>query len=264
MIEKVTIATLKQMKSVGEKIACLTSYDASFARLQDASGVDVLLVGDSLGMVLHGDETTHKVTMSDMIYHTQLVHRARRRAMIISDLPYKSYQEPIQAFENASALINQGADLVKLEGGTALKEIVRALSRQDISVCGHLGILPQTLQQPSDYQVQAKTKQAAAQLKKEALILQEAGAVCLVLECVRAKVAQEVTQLLDIPVIGIGSGVDCDAQVLVVYDMLGLSAQHYKFSKNFLTGKDSVMTAFEDYVAAVKNKSFPGQAHSYQ
>ncbi len=265
MMQKVTLTTLKQMKSTGEKIACLTSYDASFAKLQDETGVDVLLVGDSLGMVLHGDETTLNVTMADMIYHTGLVSNVCHRAFVISDMPYKSYTSPTQALENARRLVSEGnADMVKLEGGAEISEAVSQITQDGIPVCGHLGLMPQYIHELGGYRVQAKTAAEAERLKQDAISLQASGADCLVLECVPAKVAADVSDVLDIPVIGIGAGVDCDGQVLVVYDMLGLSDKEFKFSKNFLVGRDSIADAIKAYVAAVKNNSFPSASHSYE
>ncbi len=265
MTQKITITTLKQMKSTGEKIACLTSYDASFAKLQDETGVDVLLVGDSLGMVLHGDETTLNVTMTDMIYHTGLVSKVCQRAFVISDMPYESYTSAMQALENAKRLFNEAnADMVKLEGGAEISEAVSMITEAGIPVCGHLGLMPQSIHELGGYRVQAKTEAEAKKLKQDALSLQASGADCLVLECVPAKVATEVSDMLDIPVIGIGAGVDCDGQVLVVYDMLGLSDKEFKFSKNFLSGKGSIADALKDYVTAVKDNSFPSASHSYE
>jgi 3-methyl-2-oxobutanoate hydroxymethyltransferase len=265
MMQKVTITTLKQMKSTGEKIACLTSYDASFASLQDEAGVDVLLVGDSLGMVLHGDETTLNVTMADMIYHTRLVSKACQRAFVISDMPYKSYISATLALENAKRLVCEGnADMVKMEGGTEISAAVSLITQEGIPVCGHLGLMPQSIHELGGYRVQAKTEEEAEKLKQDAISLQESGVDCLVLECVPAKVAAEVSDALDIPVIGIGAGVECDGQVLVVYDMLGITKKEFKFSKNFLIGKDSIADALKDYIAAVKDKTFPGASHSYE
>ncbi len=266
MTEKVTVNTLKQMKSSGEKIACLTSYDASYAKLQDEAGVDVLLVGDSLGMVLHGEATTLNVTMNDMIYHTRLVSGASQRALIISDMPVNSYSSPEQGLENALRLVNEGgAEVVKLEGGNdEICKIVSFITEKGIPVCGHLGLIPQSINKFGGYHVQAKTKETANELKQEALALQEAGAACLVLECIPARVAADVSQSLDIPVIGIGAGPDCDAQVLVVYDMLGLTGKTLKHSKNFLVGKDSIAGAIKAYVSEVKNKSFPSVEHSFE
>ncbi|MBL1142943.1 MAG: 3-methyl-2-oxobutanoate hydroxymethyltransferase [Proteobacteria bacterium] len=262
MTEKITVNTLKQMKISGEKIACLTSYDASYAKLQDTAGVDVLLVGDSLGMVLHGEETTLNVSMTDMIYHTRLVSGACQRALVISDMPVNSYTSPETGLSNAKRLVNEGgAEVVKLEGGKEICETVALISQNNISVCGHLGLTPQSI---SNFQVQAKTEEAAKQLKQDALALQKAGAVCLVLECIPSKLAADVTQSLDIPVIGIGAGVDCDAQVLVVYDMLGLTDKKLKFCKNFLIDQESIANAIKAYVDEVKNKTFPLPEHSFE
>jgi 3-methyl-2-oxobutanoate hydroxymethyltransferase len=262
MIDKVTVETLKQMKLSGEKVACLTSYDASYAKIQDEAGVDALLVGDSLGMVLHGEETTLNVTMNDMVYHTRLVSSATQRPLIISDMPVSSYASPEQGLENALRLVNEGgAEVVKLEGGDTVCDTVALITKQGIPVCGHLGLTPQSM---TTYQVQAKTKQEAEKLKHDALALQKAGAVCIVLECIPANLAAEVTKLLEIPVIGIGAGVDCDAQVLVAYDMLGLTTRKLKHNKNFLSGKDSIIDAFKAYVAEVKAGSFPSTEHSFE
>lgn len=262
MTEKVTVDSLKQMKKVGEKIACLTSYDASYAKLQDTAGVDVLLVGDSLGMVLHGDDTTLNVSMIDMIYHSRLVSSASERALIISDMPVNSYATPELALENAQRLVNEGgAEVVKLEGGEEICSSVSAITDQGIAVCGHLGLMPQSV---STFKVQAKTEAAANKLKHDALAIQKAGADCLVLECIPSKLAAEVSTLLEIPVIGIGAGVDCDAQVLVVYDMLGMTNKSFKFCKNFLSGRDSILDAIKAYVSEVKNKTFPTAEHSFE
>jgi len=265
MTKKISVTTLKHMKSAAEKIACLTSYDASFACLQDGAGVDVLLVGDSLGMVLHGDETTLNVTMTDMIYHTRLVSKVCQRAFVISDMPYKSYTSATLALENAKRLVSEGnADMVKMEGGAEISAAVSLITQEGIPVCGHLGLMPQSIHELGGYRVQAKTQEEAEKLKQDAISLQESGADCLVLECVPAKVAAEVSDVLDIPVIGIGAGVDCDGQVLVVYDMLGITKKEFKFSKNFLIGQESIANALKDYVAAVKDKTFPGATHSYE
>lgn len=265
MIEKMTISTLNQMKSSGEKIACLTSYDASFAKLQDEAGIDVLLVGDSLGMVLHGNNTTVNVTMTDMVYHTRLVSFVRQHALIISDMPYQSYASPELAVENAERLINEaGADMVKLEGGKEMYEVIAAIKRNNISVCGHLGLMPQSFKTSDAFRVQAKTDEAVEKLIQDALAIQDAGIDCVVLECIPSKVAKEVTAVLDIPTIGIGAGMDCDGQVLVLYDMLGITGKKFRFLKNFLEGKDSISDAIKDYIKQVKDKSYPSAEHSFK
>lgn len=264
MTEKITVNTLKRMKSSGEKIACLTSYDASYARLQDAAGVDVLLVGDSLGMVLHGEDSTLNVSMTDMIYHTRLVSGACQRALVISDMPANSYASPEKGLENAKRLVNEGgAEVVKLEGGREMCEIIAAIKKNNIPVCGHLGLTPQSYTASNAFRVQAKTDDTAEKLKQDALAIQEAGIDCLVLECIPSKVAKEVTEILDVPTIGIGAGVDCDGQVLVLYDMLGITGKKFRFLKNFLEGKDSISDAVKDYIKQVKDKSYPSAEHSF-
>ena len=263
MTEKVTVESLKKMKQAGEKIACLTAYDASFARIEEESGVDVILVGDSLGMVLHGEETTVHVTVDDMVYHTRSVSRVCQRSMLISDMPYESYLSSANAIKNAARLINEGgADMVKLEGGEEIAEIISAIKKENIPVCGHLGLMPQSFESSKDFKVQAKTEADAEKLKQDALTIQEAGCDCLVFECIPANVAKEVTVELSIPTIGIGAGVDCDGQVLVVHDMLGITGKKFRFLKNFLQGNDSIAAAISDYVAEVKNKTFPSTEHS--
>jgi 3-methyl-2-oxobutanoate hydroxymethyltransferase len=265
MTKKITVSTLKQMKLSGEKIACLTSYDASFAKLQDEAGVDVLLVGDSLGMVLHGNNTTVNVTMDDMIYHSHLVSDVRQHALIISDMSYQSYISSEQAVENATRLINEGgADMIKLEGGKEMREVIAAIKRNNIPVCGHLGLTPQSFKTSDSFRVQATTNEAAENLKQDALAIQEAGIDCLVLECIPSKVAKEVTEVLDVPTIGIGAGVDCDGQVLVLYDMLGITGKKFRFLKNFLEGRDSISDAIKDYIKQVKDKSYPSAEHSFK
>jgi len=265
MTKKISIDTLKAMKPSGEKIACLTSYDASFAQLQDEAGIDVLLVGDSLGMVLHGNNTTVNVTMTDMIYHTRLVSHVRQHALIISDMPYQSYTSPEQAVENAARLINEGgADVVKIEGGKEMCDVIAAIKRNNISVCGHLGLTPQSYKTSDAFRVQAKTDEAVEKLIEDALAIQEAGIDCTVLECIPSKVAKQVSEVLDIPTIGIGAGVDCDGQVLVLYDMLGITGKKFRFLKNFLEGKDSISDAVKDYIKQVKDKSYPSAEHSFR
>lgn len=264
MTKKVTDQTLKQMKKTGEKITCLTSYDASFARLQDQVGIDVLLVGDSLGMVLHGDETTRNVTMDDMVYHTRLVSKVRQRALVISDMPYRSYTSPDHAVENAIRMVNEGgADLVKLEGGEEIIDIIVAIKKAGISVCGHLGLTPQSFSDSDGFKVQATTQETAEKLKQDALAIQQAGCDCMVIECVPAEVARDVSKALEIPTIGIGAGVDCDGQVLVLHDMLGITGKKFRFLKNFLKDNDSIADAIKAYITEVKNKTFPATEHFF-
>ena len=262
---KITLNTLQQMTRDREKIAVVTCYDASFAALLEAAGVEVLLVGDSLGMVVQGQETTLPVSMDEMEYHTRCVARGSQRAFIVADMPFGSYQEsPQQAVRNAARLMAAGAHMVKLEGGAMLAETVQFLTARGIPVCGHLGLLPQSVHQLGGYRVQGRGEDAAARLLQDAALLQQAGAGMLVLEAIPAQLAKQVTQQLAIPTIGIGAGADCSGQVLVLYDMLGIyPGKTPKFARNFLSGTDSVQTALEAYVKAVKDGSFPGPEHAF-
>lgn len=259
------LVKLQQMKQQGEKIAVLTCYDASFATLLENAGVEVLLVGDSLGMVLQGANSTLAVTLHDMQYHTRCVARGSKQAYIVSDMPFGSYQQnPEQALRNATRLIASGAQMVKLEGGAVMADTVRFLTQRGIPVCGHLGLTPQSVHQLGGYRVQGRDDATAAQLLVDAKVLADAGAGLLVLEMVPAKLAQEVSAAIRIPTIGIGAGPDCDGQVLVLQDMLGIYAgKSPKFSRNFMQGADSIQSAVAAYVQAVKNGSFPTTEHSY-
>jgi 3-methyl-2-oxobutanoate hydroxymethyltransferase len=265
MTTKLSVASLQAMKRAGERIACLTCYDASFARLLDESGIEVLLVGDSLGMVLQGWETTLKVKLADMIYHCSHVSRGTERALVLGDMPFMSYANPSQALHNAARLMSEGgAQAVKLEGGAWLAETVRLLSERGVPVCAHLGLLPQSIHKLGGYRVQGRGTEAAAQIREDARILKEAGAVMLVLECVPRTLAAEITAALEgIPVIGIGAGSGCDGQVLVLYDMLGISGKSPKFSKDFLASRTSIKAAIEDYARSVKAGEFPAQEHGF-
>lgn len=254
---------LLAMKQRGEKIACLTAYDASFSALIDVAGCDVILVGDSLGMVIQGNSTTLPVKIEEMIYHTRCVTKTNKRALVIADLPFMTYATPELAAQNAARLIqNGGAQMVKLEG--AKINVIEFLVAQGICVCGHLGLLPQFIHQLGGYKVQGKLEQAAEKLLSDALVVQNAGATLLILECVPADLAQKITQSLTIPVIGIGAGSACDGQVLVVYDMLGISTgKRPRFSKDFLTDTNSIESALKSYVQSVKNGEFPTDQHSF-
>jgi 3-methyl-2-oxobutanoate hydroxymethyltransferase len=242
----------------------LTCYDASFARVLDAAGVDVLLVGDSLGMVVQGHATTLPVRLAEMVYHTHCVAAGTARAFIVADLPFGSYQpSPEHAFTAAARLMAAGAHMVKLEGGAVMVDTVAFLTRRGIPVCAHLGLLPQSVNQLGGYRVQGRDDEAAAQLIADARALEAAGAGMIVLEMVPAALAKAVTEALAIPTIGIGAGVDCSGQVLVLYDMLGLYPRAPKFSKNFLAGSNGIEAAVRAYVAAVKDGSFPAAEHSF-
>ncbi len=254
---------LLAMKQSGEKITCLTAYDASFAALVDASGIDVILVGDSLGMVIQGNSTTLPVKIEEIIYHTRCVTKTCQRALVMADLPFMTYATPESAAQNAARLIQDGgAKMVKLEG--AKIEVIEFLVAQGISVCGHLGLLPQFIHQIGGYKVQGKITEAAEKLCVDALAIQKAGAAMLILECVPTDLAKKIAENLTIPVIGIGAGKSCDGQVLVVYDMLGISVgKRPRFSKNFLCDTDSIESALKNYSAAVKNGDFPTAKHSF-
>ncbi len=256
---------LAKMRSAGEKITMLTSYDASFAQLCDTAGIEVILVGDSLGMVLQGHDSTLSVTIDDMAYHTRAVVRGSQRPLVIADMPFGSFQEsPQQAFHNAVTLMAAGAQMVKIEGGAGMAETTRFLTERGIPVCAHVGLTPQSVHQLGGYRVQGKDDSGAARMIADALAQQHAGASLIVLEAIPATLATEATRQLSIPTIGIGAGKDCSGQVLVVHDMLGISTgKKARFVKNFMDGQPSIAAAIAAYVAAVKNGSFPGLEHCY-
>jgi len=260
-----TIAKLIEKKSTGEKLTCLTAYDASFAALINEAGVDIILVGDSLGMVVQGKETTLPVTVDEIIYHASAVKRGAPDAFIVVDLPFMSYSTPEFGLKNAGKVMKRtGANMVKLEGGQAMLETVSLLASRGIPVCAHLGLLPQSVHKTSGYRVQGKAEHDATQMIEEAVALEKAGADLLVLECIPTALAKKISVQLSIPTIGIGAGVDCDGQVLVLYDMLNVTkGKRPRFSKDFLSGQSSVLDAIKAYVDAVKSASFPGQEHSF-
>lgn len=250
------------MHAAGEKIAMLTCYDAMFAQVLDRAGVDVLLVGDSLGNVVQGHPTTLSVSMEEMIYHTACVARGNRTAWIIADMPFGSYQESAElALRNAVRLMQAGAQMVKLEGGGWTAPIVRFLVDRDIPVCAHLGFTPQSVHALGGYRVQGREESATRVLRQHALELVGAGAACFVLEMIPAALARDLTQELPVPTVGIGAGVGCSGQVLVLYDMLGLTqGATPRFVRNFLEGSAGVEAAVRQYVAAVKAGQFPDDA----
>lgn len=260
----ITVSTLRAMKGRGERVACLTCYDASFCRLLEQAGVEVLLVGDSLGMVIQGQESTLPVTLDQMVYHSACVARRRQRALIVADLPFLTYATPECALESAGRLMQEGgAHMVKLEGGAPMVGTVRQLSDQGVPVCAHLGLLPQSVHRLGGYRYQGRDHASAQAIRHDALALQDAGAGLLVLECVPAELATEIARTLSIPVIGIGTGSGCDGQVLVLYDMLGLNPDRPpRFSKDFMAGSDGIAAAVTDYVRAVKAGEFPGPEHT--
>lgn len=264
----ITIKNLRELKQRNEKITVVTSYDASFTKHIETAGVDVILVGDSLGMVLQGHDSTIPVTVDDMVYHTTMVARARERALLISDLPYHSYLDKEQARKNASRLIQQaGADMVKLEGGGEVVSIIQHLTENNIPVCGHLGLLPQSVKELGGYKVQGREPSAADKIVHDAKALVNAGVEMIVLECIPQHLAKRITTDVDVITIGIGAGVDCSGQVLVLYDLLGITpGKRPKFSKDFLVELDagkSITAAIEAYVESVKNLTFPGEEHSF-
>ena len=253
------------MAQDGDRITMLTCYDASFAALLDAAGVDTLLIGDSLGNVVQGHDTTLPVTLRDVLYHTECVVRGSKRAFVIADMPFGTFQlSPQRTFENAAVLMAACAQMVKIEGGEPMAETVAFLTARGIPVCGHLGLTPQSVHQFGGYRVQGKTESQAQRLIAEAKMLQDAGAGMLVLELIPAALAREVTSQLTMPTIGIGAGVDCSGQVLVLHDMLDIyPGKKAKFVKNFLRGAGSIQGAIEAYVKEVKAGTYPGPEHSF-
>jgi 3-methyl-2-oxobutanoate hydroxymethyltransferase len=261
----ITLHELRRLYTAGEKIATLTGYDASFAALLDRNGVEVILVGDSLGNVLQGQTSTLPVTMDQMVYHTECVVRGTKRALVATDMPWGSYQEsPEQALRNASRLMAAGAQMVKLEGGAVMTDTVHFLVERGIPVWAHIGLTPQSVNALGGYRVQGKDEAAAQRMKDDALALQQAGAAMVVIEMIPATLGKELTELLSMPTIGIGAGPDCSGQVLVLHDLLGVyPGKTARFVRNFMQGADSIDAAVAAYVAAVKNGSFPAQEHCY-
>ena len=264
MPTRVTVTSLRKMKQTGEKIAMLTAYDASFARVLDNQGVDIILVGDSLGMVIQGHDTTVPVTMDEMVYHTRAVTQASQRALVIGDLPFMSYTSPEMALRNSARLMQEGrAHMVKLEGGAPQVATVAQLAHHGVPVCAHLGLQPQSVHKLGGYRVQGRDEAVAKQMLEDAKALQDAGADLLVLECVPVQVAATISQALSIPVIGIGAGRECDGQVLVLHDMLGISAKAPKFSQDFIGEGATIPQAVAAYVQAVKANTFPQDQHCF-
>ncbi|MGE8500459.1 MAG: 3-methyl-2-oxobutanoate hydroxymethyltransferase [Pseudomonas sp.] len=261
----VTLTTLQSLKQGGEKIAMLTAYDATFAQAACQAGVEVLLVGDSLGMVLQGNDSTLPVSTRDMAYHVASVKRGNQGALILADLPFMAYATLEQTFANSAALMQAGAHMVKLEGAAWLAEPIRQLAERGIPVCAHLGLTPQAVNVFGGYKVQGRGDAQARQLRADAMALEQAGAAMLLLECVPSELATEISQSVKVPVIGIGAGNGTDGQVLVLHDMLGLSltGRAPKFVKNFMAGQSSIQNALSAYVKAVKDQSFPAAEHGF-
>ena len=260
---KITISTLDRMKAEGEKFVCITAYDATFAHLVSEAGAESILVGDSLGMVLQGHDSTIPVTVDDMAYHTECVTRARPDSLVIADMPFMSYTTPEQTMVNATALMQAGAQMVKMEGGTWLSDSISMLVKRGIPVCAHLGLTPQSVNAFGGYRVQGRTPKEAKSILADAVEIQDAGASLLVLECVPAHLAADISAKLDIPVIGIGAGAGTDAQVLVLHDMLGLSGHTPRFVENFMAGQTSIQDALRAFVEAVKSGAYPREEHTY-
>ena len=260
-----TVPALAEAKREGRKLVMLTAYDASFARAFEANGADLILIGDSLGMVVQGHDSTLPVTVEDIVYHTRAVARGLTRALLVSDLPFQSDATPERALQASIALLQAGAEMVKLEGAGHKLDVIRFLADRDIPVCAHLGLTPQSVLKFGGYKVQGRDEAAAARLKSDAKAVTEAGASLLVLECVPSPLARDITASIGIPTIGIGAGPGCDGQVLVQHDFLGIDTGHRrpKFVKDFLAEGGSIAGAVQAYAAAVRDGSFPDAAHSY-
>jgi 3-methyl-2-oxobutanoate hydroxymethyltransferase len=264
-MSKIRLSTLKQYKIDGKKFVALTSYDASFAQISDEAGIEVLLVGDSLGNVIQGHDSTVPVTIDQMMYHVTAVARGNQNAMIMADMPYMTYTSETAALENATQLMQAGAHIVKLEGGAWLSPIIKRLTECGIPVCGHIGLLPQSVDKLGGYKVQGTDQSGADTIKRDAQALQGAGVDLMVMECIPSTLATEITNALNIPTIGIGAGAGTDAQVMVLHDILGLKIRPTpKFVKNFLAESGSIETAISAYSNAVRNGEFPAAEHSYK
>jgi 3-methyl-2-oxobutanoate hydroxymethyltransferase len=261
----VNVATLRRMKEQGEKIASITCYDASFAALTDEAGVDVVLVGDSLGMVIQGHDTTVPVTLENIIYHCKAVAKGLFRPFLMADMPFMTYTSKEQALQSAMRLMQEGgAKMVKLEGGASQVEIVEFLASHDIAVCAHLGLRPQSVHKTGGFRVQGREDAAAEAMKRDAKALQDAGADVVLLECIPSHLGAEITRELHVPVIGIGAGPDTDGQILVLYDVLDITpGRKPRFVKNYMAGHDSPLAGIQAYVAAVKSREYPAAEHCF-
>ncbi|MEC7641077.1 MAG: 3-methyl-2-oxobutanoate hydroxymethyltransferase [Nitrospinota bacterium] len=265
--KRVTIPALLERKKTGKKIAALTAYDFSFARILDSADIDLVLVGDSVGMIALGHENTLSVTMEEMIHHTRSVRRGIHNSLLVGDMPFMSYQiSNEEAVSNAGRFIQEGgAEAVKIEGGTQMIERITAIIQAGISVMGHIGLTPQSVHQFGGYRVQGKDFKTARQIKKDARLLQEAGVFSMVLEGIPSELAAEITAEIPVPTIGIGAGPHCDGQILVLHDMLGLNPNFTpKYVKNFGDLGQQAQTAVQNYIDSVRSKDFPGEEHSYR
>ena len=255
---------LSLFKEQGQKITCLTAYDASMAKILDQSGVDAILIGDSLGMVIQGRENTRSVSINDMIYHTSIVSDSSSNALVIADMPFASYDSSDDALKNAKSLIDAGARMVKIEGGSEHSDVIKTLISNNINICGHLGLQPQLVIKSDDYRVQGRDDSSAQTILNNALLLESLGVSVLVLECIPSDLAKTISEKLTIPTIGIGAGVHCDGQVLVSYDMLGITTgKQPRFVRNFLSNQITISDAVESFVAEVKEGTFPSESESY-
>lgn len=264
IIKRRTVTTLRKMKQDNEKIVMLTAYDSSFGRVLDEQGVDVILIGDSLGMVIQGYPTTIPVSVDDMIYHTRAVSAVAQTALVLADLPFMSYTSPEMALRNCARLMQESnAHMVKLEGGAPQVETVKQLTHHGVPVCAHLGLQPQSVHKLGGYRVQGRDAAVAKQMREDALALQDAGADMILLECVPEALAIAITQAVEVPVIGIGAGRGCDGQVLVLHDMLGITPRAPRFSQDFMQGGRNIPQAIRAYVEAVKSGSFPADVHCF-
>ena len=264
-LKKISLDTLKRYKEQRQRFTCLTAYDSTFSHLVSQAGIDVLLVGDSLGMVTQGHNSTVPVTIEDMVYHTQCVARGNPHSLIMTDLPFQSYASPQEALLNATRLMQAGAEIIKYEGGRWLVETTQYLSDRGIPVCAHLGLTPQTVTKLGGYHVQGREPKVAQQMILDAKQHEEAGADLLLLECVPSQLAATITEQSSIPVIGIGAGPETDAQVLVLQDMLGITSGRVpRFSKNFMPGHDNILDALKAYDQAVREGQFPEDKHGFQ
>ena len=255
---------LSLFKEQGQKITCLTAYDASMAKILDQSGVDAILIGDSLGMVIQGGENTRSVSINDMIYHTSIVSDSCSNALVIADMPFASYDSSNDALKNAKLLIDAGARMVKIEGGSEHSDVIKTLISNNINICGHLGLQPQLVIKSDDYRVQGRDDSSAQTILNNALLLESLGVSVLVLECIPSDLAKTISEKLTIPTIGIGAGVHCDGQVLVSYDMLGITTgKQPRFVRNFLSNQITISDAVESFVVEVKKGTFPSESESY-
>lgn len=261
---KITISTLDKMKADGEKFVCITAYDATFSRIISEVGAEAILVGDSLGMVLQGHDSTIPVTINDMAYHTHCVCRGKPQSLVIADLPFMSYTTAEQTMASATQLMQAGAHMVKLEGGTWLSDTISKLVERGIPVCAHLGLTPQSVNAFGGFKVQGRTPKEAKSILADAVEIQDAGARLLVLECIPAPLAADISQKLDIPVIGIGAGPGTDGQVLVMHDLLGLTQHTARFVQNFMTGQSTIAGGLKAFVDAVKSGEYPQEVHTYR